>query len=82
VACSDVSSLPEVAGEAALYFDPYDAEAIFDSLRRLLSSDDLRHHLRHRGLERAAGFSWQQVAVETKAVYEAVLGGMGGSNGT
>jgi glycosyltransferase involved in cell wall biosynthesis len=73
-ACSDTSSLPEMAGDAALLFDPRDADAIAAALRRLLSDASLRESLRQRGLERAATFSWNRVAAETKAVYDAVLG--------
>jgi glycosyltransferase involved in cell wall biosynthesis len=65
VACSDASSLPEVAGDADLYFDPHSADAIVETLRRLLSDPDLRSDLVRRGFERAAHFSWDRVAHET-----------------
>ncbi len=73
VACSDTSSLPEVAGEAGLYFDPGDVESITDALRHLLNDADLRSDLRRRGFEQAAKFSWDRVAAETEAIYDAVL---------
>jgi glycosyltransferase involved in cell wall biosynthesis len=73
VACSDTSSLPEVAGGAALYFDPDSQGAIFETLRQLLSDPALRSELVQRGLGRAARFSWDRVAAETEAVYEAVM---------
>ncbi len=73
-ACSDTSSLPEMAGDAALFFDPHDVRAITNVLRRLLSDAELSRSLRQRGLERAAMFSWGRVATETKAVYDAALG--------
>jgi glycosyltransferase involved in cell wall biosynthesis len=73
VACSGTSSLPEVAGDAALYFDPSSQGSIVETLRQLLSDADLRSELTQRGLERAARFSWDRVAVETKAVYDAVM---------
>jgi glycosyltransferase involved in cell wall biosynthesis len=75
MACSNTSSLPEVAGDAALYFDPADVEAITAALRRLLSDTGLRAALRQRGFEQAAKFSWDRVAAETGAVYDAVLKG-------
>lgn len=75
VACSGTSSLPEVAGDAAVMFEPTRTEAIVDALRRLLSDPELQRELRRRGLERAASFSWQRVAAETEAVYGSVLGG-------
>ena len=73
VACSGTSSLPEVAGDAALYFDPSCQGSIVEALRRMLSDPDLRSELAQRGLERAARFSWDRVADKTKAVYEAVI---------
>jgi glycosyltransferase involved in cell wall biosynthesis len=73
VACSGTSSLPEVAGDAALYFDPNSEGAIAETLRRLLGDPDLRGELVQRGFERAACFSWDRVAAETKAVYDAVM---------
>jgi glycosyltransferase involved in cell wall biosynthesis len=73
VACSGTSSLPEVGGDAALYFDPNSEDSIADTLRQLLSEPDLRSELAQRGLERAAQFSWDRAAEETKAVYDAVM---------
>ena len=75
VACSGTSSIPEVAGDAALHFDPNDVESITNTLRRLLRDADLRTDLRQRGLEQAAKFSWERTARETEAVYDAVLKG-------
>ncbi len=72
VACSNVSSLPEVAGDAALLFDPKDVQSIAVSLRRLIEEADLRTDLRRRGLERAAGFTWKQAAAETLACYRSL----------
>jgi len=73
VACSDTSSLPEVAGGAALLFDPTSEAAITDAVRRLLNDDGYRRELARRGLARAAEFSWDRVAAETESVYSAVL---------
>ncbi|MCK4315860.1 MAG: glycosyltransferase family 4 protein, partial [Anaerolineae bacterium] len=75
VTCSDTSSLPEIAGDAALHFDPDSVESLTDALRHLLSDTDLHAALRQRGFEQAAKFSWDQVAAETEAVYDAVLKG-------
>jgi glycosyltransferase involved in cell wall biosynthesis len=72
VACSNTSSLPEVAGDAALLFDPHDVTAITQALHRLLSDDTLHADLQQRGLDRAATFSWDRVAAETEAVYNIV----------
>ncbi len=74
VACSNASSLPEVAGEAALLFDPYDEDAIARSLRRLLDDEALREQLRARGLARASEFTWQRTARLTLESYRRALG--------
>jgi alpha-1,3-rhamnosyl/mannosyltransferase len=70
VVCSNSSSLPEVAGDAALLVDPRDAAAIADGLERVLRAADLRADLAARGPARAARFSWARTAAETVAVYE------------
>jgi glycosyltransferase involved in cell wall biosynthesis len=74
VACSNASSLPEVAGDAALLFDPLDESAIADSLRRLLDDLVLRERLRARGLERAREFTWERTARRTLESYGRALG--------
>ena len=74
VVTSNSSSLPEVAGEAALLVDPYDVEAIADAMHRILEDDALAQDLREKGLARASQFSWEKTARETIAVYEKVLG--------
>jgi glycosyltransferase involved in cell wall biosynthesis len=75
VACSDRSSLPEVAGDAALLFDPEDPAGIRSALERLLADGDERARLAARGRERAARFSWERTAELTAASYERALGG-------
>ncbi len=74
VVTSNTTSLPEVAGEAALLVDPYDVEDIAAAMQRVLTEPDLAHDLRERGLARAGQFSWEKTARETIAVYERVLG--------
>jgi glycosyltransferase involved in cell wall biosynthesis len=59
---ANVSSLPEVAGDAALLFDPRDPAAIADAMHRLLSDALLRTRLRRRGLERCKEFTWDRSA--------------------
>ncbi len=73
VACANTSSLPEVGGDAALYFDPTDVEAIAETLCQALADADLRAELRQRGLGRAAEFSWERTARETLKLYREVL---------
>ncbi len=75
VAASNAASIPEVGGDAALYFDPLDVEAITVNLRSLLSDSDLQGEMRKRGVLRAAEFSWERAAAETEAVYDAVAEG-------
>jgi alpha-1,3-rhamnosyl/mannosyltransferase len=70
VVCAEASTLPEVAGEAALYFAPDDAMALADRLERLARDGDLRATLRAAGTRRAAGFSWRASARGTLAALE------------
>jgi len=73
VACSNRSTLPEVAGGAALLFDPEDDEAIHTALVRLLDDAELRDRLRVAGPAQAALFSWDATATRTAAAYERAL---------
>jgi glycosyltransferase involved in cell wall biosynthesis len=73
VACSNASSLPEVAGDAALYFDPTDTDAIAEALDRLLGDEKLRERLRAAGPAQAAKFSWARAAQGTLRAYERAL---------
>jgi glycosyltransferase involved in cell wall biosynthesis len=73
VACSDRSSLPEVAGDAALLFDPEDVQAIRAALERLLGDPALASRLREAGPARAATFTWRRTAALTAASYETAL---------
>jgi glycosyltransferase involved in cell wall biosynthesis len=75
VACSNASSLPEVAGEAALLFDPHDEAAIAGSLRALLGDQALRERLRAKGLAQVERFTWERTARATLHSYERALGG-------
>jgi glycosyltransferase involved in cell wall biosynthesis len=72
-ACSDRASLPEVAGDAALLFDPADPAAIRGAIERLLGDAALRERLRSAGLERAAQFTWERTARATAESYARAL---------
>lgn len=72
VVTSNVSSLPEVAGDAALLIDPYDAEAIAGAIRLVLTDERLRDDLRARGLARARLFSWANAVERICAIYDEV----------
>lgn len=78
VCASNSSSLPEVGGDVARYFDPHDVGGMTAALREVLEDTDLRADLRRRGLERAAQFSWRSTAERTVALYERVLGSRAG----
>jgi alpha-1,3-rhamnosyl/mannosyltransferase len=69
VGCSNTSSLPEVAGDAALLFDPTTADSIAQALHRMLADDRLRRDLSERGLSRAGELSWERTAKETLKLY-------------
>jgi glycosyltransferase involved in cell wall biosynthesis len=73
VITSNISSLPEVSGDAALLVDPTDVEGITAAMQRALSEPGLAAAMRQRGLERASQFTWERTARETLAVYEQVL---------
>ena len=74
VACADTSSLPEVAGDAALLFDPRSESAIAQAIERLLGDASLARDLRERGLARAREFSWERTARLTLDSYARALG--------
>ncbi|MCS6825010.1 MAG: glycosyltransferase family 4 protein [Caldilinea sp.] len=69
---SNVSSLPEVVGDAALLVNPLDVEEIAVAMQRLLTDDDLHAELRQKGLRRARIFSWERAARRTLDVYRQV----------
>ena len=73
VVTSNVSSLPEVAGDAAVLVDPYNAEAIADGIYRVLTDNDLRSDLRRRGPQRARQFSWESSVRRVREIYGQVL---------
>jgi glycosyltransferase involved in cell wall biosynthesis len=72
VVCSSTTSLPEIAGEAALLVDPADPDAWADAMGRVWRGADLRAELRERGLARAKGFSWARHTWETIGVFHQV----------
>jgi glycosyltransferase involved in cell wall biosynthesis len=72
VACSNTSSLPEVAGDAARYFDPLDLDDIRRAIAELMTDEVLRSRLSAAGRDRAREFSWERAAAGTAAVYERV----------
>jgi glycosyltransferase involved in cell wall biosynthesis len=79
VLSSDATSLPEVGGDAARYFDPHDTEGMVEATRVVVGDPALREEMREKGLVQAARFSWARAARETWALYEQVMDGSLGS---
>jgi glycosyltransferase involved in cell wall biosynthesis len=73
VVSSEASSLPEIGGSAACYFDPYDVAAMADVIGEVWGDATLRAEMREQGLVQAAKFSWERAAEETQALYERLL---------
>jgi glycosyltransferase involved in cell wall biosynthesis len=73
VLTSNVTSLPEVVGDAGLLVDPYNVEAMAHGIRRLVEDSALREELRKKGLERAKQFTWERTAELTWAVLEEAM---------
>lgn len=69
VICANTTSLPEVAGDAALLFDAAEPDAIADAVMSVWSNETLRNRLIARGLERANEFSWGKMVEETRRIY-------------
>ncbi len=72
VLTSDVSSLPEAAGDAALLVNPYDTEAIREGIKRLAIDKDFREQCVTRGFRHIKKFSWTETARQTVEVYESL----------
>ena len=70
---SDLSSLPEVAGDAALYIDPYSIASICDAFTKIMDSEDLRLDLSKKAIANSKEFSWEKTAAQTEAVYSQLL---------
>ena len=69
VAAANLTSIPEVVGDAALLFDPRNPDSIAEAIYRIVSDDRLQQTLRARGREQAALFSWEKAARETLQVF-------------
>jgi glycosyltransferase involved in cell wall biosynthesis len=72
VVTSNVSSLPEVVGDAAVLVDPYSPQAIADGILKVLQSAHLRAELRQRGFARVREYSWERSVARVREVYEEV----------
>jgi glycosyltransferase involved in cell wall biosynthesis len=73
VVCSRAASLPEVAGDAAVYFDPFSIDDMAEKIVAVANDLSLRNELRTKGTENLKRFSWEKVARETVAIYNEQL---------
>lgn len=69
VACSSASAMPEIAGDAAEFFDPYSTVGIADTISRMLAEKDVRERCIKAGIKRSADFSWEKSAQKLSKVY-------------
>lgn len=68
--CSATSSLPEVGGDAAVYFDPLNIDDMSEKIESVIMSKDLQNKLVEKGIEQLKKFSWKQTAVQTFDLYK------------
>lgn len=73
VACSNTSSMPEVADRAACFFDPYDINSISNAIKEVISDDVRRKKMIKKGLQRAKRFPWTTTQQETFKIYKELL---------
>ncbi len=73
VICSNTTSLPELAGEAAILVNPLDVAQMAEGIYNVFSSQSLRNSLSQKGLGQAKNFSWERAAQQTVEVYQSVL---------
>lgn len=72
VVCANISSLPEVAGNAASFFDPYDINDMAKKIKKVLEDENLRKSLAQKGKNQLKKFSWEKMAKKTQAIYFAI----------
>lgn len=72
VVTSRGGSIPEIAGDAALYADPYDIDDIANNIKKVFFDEKMRNHLREKGFEQSEKFSWEKTAKQTINVYETI----------
>lgn len=72
VVASNTSCLPEILGNAAIYFDPYNPKDIADKIKKVLTDKNFRDNLRNKGKEQVKKYSWEKMAKETLEIYKKV----------
>ncbi len=75
VICSQTSSIPEVVGDAGLYFDPYSTEDIKSAMEKVATSESTRSNIVAKGFAQRKRFSWEKCAQQTLSVYTDALEG-------
>lgn len=73
VVCSNAGSIPEVVGDAGVYFDPNDPEELRTALERVVMTESLQADLRSRGYRRITAFSWDECAAATARIYREIM---------
>jgi glycosyltransferase involved in cell wall biosynthesis len=73
VVCSNAGSIPEVVGDAGVYFDPNNAEELRTALERVATTEALQADLRARGYARITAFSWDKCAAATAQIYREII---------
>ena len=74
VICSNTSSLPEVGGDAALYFAPTAEKELIDQIMKIINKPDLRNAMIKKGVERTKLFTWENTAKEIYEIYKTLSG--------
>jgi hypothetical protein len=69
----NVSSIPEVVGDAGEYFDPYDLDSMSDAIEKVVYSEITASNLKRLGYERVKLFSWDLCAEQTNKIYQSLL---------
>lgn len=73
IIASKASSIPEVVGDAAILFDPYSKESLYDAIELLMNNDSQRELLIKRGFQREKDFSWDKTVDETLKIYKSII---------
>jgi glycosyltransferase involved in cell wall biosynthesis len=75
VACSNVTSLPEIGGDVPLYFNPQDPESIAEGIVRVVQDEALRRKMISAGKQKAKQFSYRKTALQTHDIFQKIVGG-------
>jgi glycosyltransferase involved in cell wall biosynthesis len=73
VVASNATSLPEILGEAAVYFNPLSPPDMAEKINQVLSDENLRQNLVIKGFERVKKYSWHRMGQETREIYQGIF---------